>query len=202
MLTVIAATAWFLIALVRAVPPPALDVGDTATVLRVPLPVDDFTLTDHEGNDFDQSRLEDHWSFLFFGYTSCPAVCPMTLGNLSDVKKLVDGDPDAAGVKVQFVFVSVDPERDSTERLKTFVPYFNPEFIGATGTPEQLETLTESLGIYHHQEPGGSERDYLVDHTTSVILIDPERRLHAIFPAPHDPGAVAEAFRLIRRHRS
>jgi protein SCO1/2 len=200
-LALIAVSAGFAVLLWRAVPPPALDIGDTGTVLRVPLPVGDFALTDHEGRAFDGSRLEGHWSFLFFGYTSCPAVCPMTLGSFSDVQKLIAGAPDAGdAAPAQFVFVSVDPERDTTERLGTFVPYFHPDFVGATGSPEALEPLTDVLGIYHAKVAGESERDYLVDHTTSVMLIDPQRRLHAIFPAPHDPGAVAAAFEKIRKH--
>jgi protein SCO1/2 len=199
LVTILAVTVWFAITLVRAIPPAALDVGDTATVLRVPLPIDDFTLVDHEGQSFDRSRLEDRWSFLYFGYTSCPAVCPMALGNFSDVQKLVTGAPDSDDYDVQFVFVSVDPERDTTERLRAFVPYFHPDFVGATGSAAQLEALTGVLGIYHAKVAGGSELDYLVDHTTSVMLIDPEGQLLAIFPAPHDPGAVAEAFRKIRQ---
>jgi len=196
---VMAVTAWFLIALSRAVPPPALDVGAAATVLRVPQPVTAFTLRDHHGQTFDRSRLAGLWSFVFFGYTSCPAVCPMTLGNLADVAELLEGTP-GAGDEVQFVFVSVDPDRDSTERLATFGPYFDADFIGATGTDAQLEELTDALGIYHARHEDESEIDYLVDHTTSVLLIDPERRLHAIFPTPHDPDAMAEAFRKIRAH--
>jgi len=196
---VIAASAWFLIALTGAVPPPPLDVGETATVLRVPQSVAAFSLRDQDGNRFDRSRLEGSWSFVFFGYTSCPAVCPLTLSNLSDVEKLVDGAPDARG-DVQFVFVSVDPERDTTERLESFVHYFNADFIGATGTAEELEHLTNALGIYSEKVEGESQGDYLMDHTTSVLLIDPQTRLHAIFPAPHDPGAMAEAFRKIRMH--
>ena len=199
--SLVAVTAGFALALWRAVPPPALEIGDTGTVLRAPLPVSDFALTDHEERPFDGARLEDHWSFLFFGYISCPAICPMTLGNFSDVRKLISGAPGAdAGTPVQFVFVSVDPERDSPERLGTFVPYFHEEFIGVTGSPEALQPLTEVLGIYHAKVAGENERDYLVDHTTSVMLIDPKRRLHAIFPAPHDPGAVAAAFEKIRKH--
>jgi protein SCO1/2 len=125
----------------------------------------------------------------------------MTLGNLSDVHKLVAGDPEFDGDDVQYVFVSVDPQRDSTERLRNFVPYFDSEFIGATGDSEQLDQLTESLGIYHAVTEGGTEQDYLVDHTTSVLLIDPDARLAAIFSAPHDPGAIAEAFSKIRQRR-
>jgi protein SCO1/2 len=200
-LTALALTAWFAIALARAVPPPALDAGPAASVLRVPLPLPTFALTDHEGQRFDESRLAGHWSFLFFGYASCPDVCPVTLGNFRAVHDLVATGADSRELAdVQFVFVSVDPERDTPERLGKFIPYFHPDFIGATGEPEELEPLTGALGIYHARAEGNSELDYLVDHTTSVMLIGPQGQLRAIFPAPHDPGAVAEAFQKIRRY--
>jgi protein SCO1/2 len=199
-LAALALTAWFIVSLVRAVPPPPLDAGPAASVLRVPLPLPAFALRDHEGRPFDETRLEGRWSFLFFGFTFCPEVCPMTLGNFRDVRaRLAAGDArDLADV--QFVFVSVDPERDTIERLGQFVPYFHSDFIGATGNADALEPLTKALGIYYAKAEGGGEQDYLIDHTTSVMLVDPQRRLHAIFGPPHDPDAVADAFRKIRRH--
>ena len=193
--------AWFAIALSRAVPPPAFDAGPAASVLRVPRPLPSFALTDHEGQRFDESRLEDHWSFLFFGYTFCPDVCPITLGNFRDVRELLEERGDAHALDgVQFVFVSVDPERDTPERLGEFVPYFHRDFIGATGDEDELERLTGALGIHHAKAEGRTERDYLVDHSTAVMLIDPQRRLHAVFSRPHDPDAVADAFLKIRRY--
>jgi protein SCO1/2 len=200
-LTAMAIATWFAFAIVRAVPPSAFDAGPAASVLRVPLPLPAFALTDHEGRRFDGSRLDGHWSFLMFGYTSCPDVCPMTLVNFRDAREIVaKADDDGGLANTQFVFVSVDPERDTPERLARFVPYFHSDFIGATGDPDDLGVLTGALGIYHAKAEGGGETEYLVDHTTSAMLIDPQRQLRAIFPAPHEPGAVAEAFLKIRRH--
>ena len=200
-LTALGLTLWFGVALWRAVPPPSLDVGPAASVLRVPLPLPAFRLTDHAGQRFDESRLEGHWSFLFFGFSFCPEVCPITLGSFREVRgRLADADAGRDLADVQFIFVSVDPARDTPERLGEFIPYFHPDFIGVTGEPDALEPLTRALGIYSAKAEGGSERDYLIDHTTSVMLIDPQRRLHAIFGTPHDPSAIAEAFSKIRRH--
>jgi protein SCO1/2 len=200
-LAALALSAWFAIALSRAVPPPAFDAGPAASVLRVPRPLPRFTLTDHEGRRFDEARLEGHWSFLFFGYTYCPDVCPITLSNLRDVRELLaeSGDPHALD-GIQFVFVSVDPERDTPERLGEFVRYFHRDFIGVTGDEAELERLTGALGIYHRKAERRTGRDYLVDHSTAVMLVDPQRRLHAVFSRPHDPGAIADAFLKIRRH--
>jgi protein SCO1/2 len=193
--------AWFAIALSRAAPPPAFDAGPAASVLSVPRLLPSFALTDHEGQPFDESRLEGHWSFLYFGYTFCPDVCPITLVNLRDVRELLEARGGAHALDgVQFVFVSVDPERDTPERLAEFVPYFHADFIGVTGAANELERLTAALGIHHAKAEGGSERDYLVDHSTAVMLIDPQRRLHAVFSRPHDPDAIAAAFLKIRRH--
>jgi protein SCO1/2 len=199
-LAALALSAWFAIALSRAMPPPAFDAGPAASVLRVPRALPGFALTDHEGQRFDEARLEGQWSFLFFGYTYCPDVCPITLGNLRDVRELLASSGDARALDgVQFVFVSVDPERDTPERLGEFVPYFHRNFIGATGNEDELERLTGALGIHRAKAEGGTERDYLIDHSTAVMLIDPQRRLHAVFSRPHDPDAIADAFLKIRR---
>jgi protein SCO1/2 len=200
-LAALALTAWFAIALSRAVPPPAFDAGPAATVLPVPRPLPAFALTDHDGARFDETRLDGHWSFLFFGYTYCPDVCPITLGSFRDVRELLEERGDAHDLDgVQFVFISVDPERDMPERLGEFVRYFHRDFIGATGENDELERLTGALGIYHAKAEGGTERDYLIDHSTAVMLVDPQRQLRAVFSKPHDPDAVANAFLKIRRH--
>ncbi len=201
----LALAVWFVLALLRAAPPPALDVGEEVNVLRVPLEIAPFALTDHRGEPFDSSRLADHWTFLFFGYTYCPDVCPVTLATLRDARKrMAERDGEASLADVQFVFVSVDPARDTPERLAEFVPYFHPDFVGATGTPEQLEPLTRSLGIYAARskgEDGEREEGYLLDHTVSVMLVDPDAKLHAIFSDPHEPAEISEAFEKIRAAR-
>jgi protein SCO1/2 len=194
-LPVLALTVWFAVAMLRAVPPPALDAGPDVTVLRAPLPLREFTLRDHRGQTFDRSRFGGRWSFVFFGYTFCPDVCPMTLSTFRGVRERLGDDDD-----LQYVFVSIDPERDTLERLAEFVPYFHPEFVGVTGAHDELVNLTRTLGVYHQKADGETGPDYLMDHTISVMLIDPEGRMSAIFSKPDDPDAIADAFRKIREH--
>jgi len=194
-LPVLGFAVWFAVAMLRAVPPPAFEVGPDVTVLRAPLPLSEFTLGDHRGKPFDGARFDGRWSFVFFGYTFCPDVCPMTLSTFRGVRERLGDDPD-----LQYVFVSIDPERDTLERLAEFVPYFHPDFLGVTGNHDELVNLTRTLGVYHQKADGETGPDYLMDHTISVMLIDPERRMSAIFSKPDDPDAIADAFRKIREH--
>ncbi|MBW2288664.1 MAG: SCO family protein [Deltaproteobacteria bacterium] len=194
-LPIMAAATWFGIAMLRAIPPPALDAGPNVTVLRAPLPLPDFILSDHHGRVFDAARFDEHWSFVFFGYTYCPDVCPATLSTFRAVEERLADEPD-----LQYVFVSVDPERDTLERLAEFVPYFHPDFIGVTGPTEEIAKFTSGIGVYHQKSEATTGPDYLMDHSISVMLMDPERRLAAIFSAPNDPDAIAAAFRKIREH--
>ena len=166
-----------------------------ATVFQTARPVADFALVDHHGQAFSRARLRGKWSFLFFGYTNCPDVCPTTLTVLNLVDQQLAARPalrDAA----QFVFVSVDPERDSVAQLDKYVPYFNKAFIGVTETmPGQLLALTRPLGILHMRATEPSAEDgYLVDHTASVLLVNPRAELQAIFSAPHDAVTMATEF--------
>lgn len=151
-----------------------------------------FSLLDHNNQLFDNNALKQRWSFVFFGYTHCPDVCPTTLSVLNSVAdKLADVDAD-----VRFVFLSVDPERDTPAQLAQFVSYFNDDFIGVTGTPEAIAEITRQLGVMHSRvaaEQGAS--GYLVDHTASVFLFDPDGRYHAVFTPPLSADALAGDFR-------
>jgi len=151
-----------------------------------------FSLLDHNNQLFDNNALKQRWSFVFFGYTHCPDVCPTTLSVLNSVsQKLADVDAD-----VRFVFLSVDPERDTPAQLAQFVSYFNGDFIGVTGTPEAIDQITRQLGVIHSRvaaEQGTS--GYLVDHTASVFLFDPDGRYHAVFTPPLSADALAGDFR-------
>jgi len=194
-LPIMAAATWFGIAMLGAIPPPALDAGPDVTVLRAPLPLPDFTLSDHHGRVFDTARFDDHWSFVFFGYTYCPDICPATLSTFRLIAERLTDEPD-----LQYIFVSVDPKRDTIERLAKFVPYFHPDFIGVTGQPEEIANFTSGIGVYHQKSEQTTGPNYLMDHSISVMLVDPERRLAAIFSAPNDSDAIASAFRKIREH--
>ena len=123
------------------------------------------------------------WSFIFFGYTHCPDVCPTTLSVLNSVARKLEGRKD----QVQFVFISIDPERDTPEKLGQFVSYFNGTFIGATGTDDAINALTRQLGvIYARVEENSGTDNYLMDHSASVLLFDPAGRFHAVFTPPLD----------------
>jgi protein SCO1/2 len=166
-------------------PEKSLDLGDEGHVLPVARAIPEFELVDHRGETFDRSRLEGEWSLLFFGYTYCPDVCPMTLQSLARVQALMD--PNAS---TQVVFVSVDPTRDTTARLAEYVEFFHPALVGASGDAAELERLTHAMGAFYRQgETGAQADDYLVDHSASLFLVDPQARLHAVLHEPQDPQA-------------
>lgn len=155
------------------------------TVLDPPLTVQDFTLTDQHGQPF---RLSDHQGqvvLLFFGYTFCPDVCPVTLGIWKRVHEALGEDAQ----QVRFVFITVDPERDTPERLLQHVAIFNPEFIGLTGTPEALQPVYQTFGVYLEKESASeSAAGYLVSHTASAFVVDRagQWRLRHAFETPAD----------------
>jgi protein SCO1/2 len=163
-----------------------------ATRFPVARQLEPFSLVDHQGNTFDNAALREHWSFLFFGYTHCPDVCPTTLSVLNSVAgKLAD-----TNAPVRFVLVTVDPQRDTPEQLARFVSYFNSDFIGVTGSDEDIGQLTRQLGIMHMQVVDEANPDnYLVDHTAGVLLIDPNGNYHAVFTPPLSADAIAGDFR-------
>lgn len=170
--------------------------GMTATYIRGGKPVEAFQLLDQRGETFDQARLRGRWTFLFAGYTYCPDVCPATLMTMAEAyRQIVAALPD---VPVQVALLSVDPQRDTPERLAEYLPYFHPDFIGLTGAEEQIKRLTRALGlVYQRHEPLPGEAGYLVDHSALLLLINPEGQLQALFRPPLLPQVIEADFRKI-----
>ena len=170
-------------------------IGDVraATVLEPPNGIEDFKLTTHTETPFTLGSLKGKWSFLFFGYTNCPDVCPTTLHTLTQVDKqiseITNGDQE-----IQVAFVSVDPERDTSERLAKYVPYFNQSFIGVTGRQAAINQLTQQLGILHMRVGGDEDKNYLVDHSSSILLFNPSGELRALFSVPHNAKEIVNDF--------
>jgi protein SCO1/2 len=166
----------------------------TATLLAPPRPLPPMELVDQDNRPFDTSRLRGGWSLVFFGFTSCPDVCPTTMTALANANKLLADLP--AGQRPRVVMISVDPQRDTPERLAGYVKAFDPAFTGATGTKAAIDELAKRMGVLAATRPieGGS---YTVDHTTSVFLIDPDGALRALFSAPHTPQLIADDYRRI-----
>ena len=143
--------------------------------------------------------LKGKWSFIFFGYTHCPDVCPVTLGTMGKAFKLLE-QTSAVSQEIQGIFISVDPQRDTPESLKDYVSYFNNKFLGVTGEPAQLEAIARQMSaLYtiHPKEPQKSDT-YLVSHNSTIFLVDPQGRLYGRFPPPQTPQELAEVFVKIR----
>jgi protein SCO1 len=151
-------------------------------------------LIDQDNRPFDAARLRGGWSFVFFGFTSCPDACPLTMTALAETNKLLADLP--APLRPRVVMISVDPERDTPERLAGYVKAFDPTFVGATGTKAAIDELAQRIGVLAMKRPLEGD-NYTVDHTTSVFLIGPDGALHALFSAPHTPKLIAEDYRRI-----
>src|SRR5881296_4167356 len=138
------------------------------TLLPDPKPLAAFAFTDHENRVFDLSRLKGKWSFLFFGYTHCPDICPTTLATLARARENIA--KSTAGAKdVQFVFISVDPNRDTADKLRQYVTYFDTTFLGVTGGDAQLGNLAGQLGAAYEVAITPGVENYPVYHTAAVL---------------------------------
>ena len=164
-----------------------------AVVLNTPRIFSDFELVDHRGEVFNQAHLQDVWTIVFFGFTHCPDICPTTLAILNDTySKLKERERE----RMQIVMISIDPERDTVEKLAEYVPYFNNEFIGVTGNKHLIKRLTAELNVAYNKVPLDSD-DYTVDHSTQLVLINPKGHYHGFFKAPHSEIMLRSTWRSI-----
>lgn len=163
------------------------------TVLEPPKPVGDFTLTAHTGDPIQLSDLQGHVVVLYFGYTNCPDICPTTLASYKRVKAALDDNAD----QVRFMFIGVDPERDTITRLADYVTAFDPEFIGATGDDATLRSIANDYGVFFQRVDYDNDINYLVDHTASTFIVGPEGALRVVVPYGTEPETTAQHIRNI-----
>lgn len=177
-------------------PAPAGEVPTVGIVRdRQPLPA--FSLQGPRGPLTD-ADLRGGWSFLFFGYTQCPDICPTALALMKEVGAALTADkavPPAPTFRV--VFVSVDPRRDNAELLRQYLAAFDPAFIGASGDDAALAPLAAALGIYYRRNDATDAKHYTVDHSAAIHLIDPQGRLAAVFSPPQDAAKIVADYRRI-----
>ncbi len=181
-------------ALVSRTGPPTATSGAAARLVE-PRPLAPFRLSVDGGRLLDNDTLRGKWSLLFFGYTHCPDVCPATLAELARAYELLAQDPGVLD-DTQVIFVSVDPARDTPQTLAAYTGFFNPAFIGATGEATQLAALARQLDVQFRL---GSGEAYAVDHSSAILLIDPQVRYHARIKAPHHAQDIRRQFLEIRR---
>lgn len=167
-----------------------------ATLIEQGRALNPFSLQTQHDASFNNEDLLGKWSFLYFGYTFCPDICPTTLVQFVQMSNRLSAHDDLLE-KTRFIMVSVDPDRDTPERLDAYMTHFHPDFIGATGTREAIDSLTDDLGIYYKLQEPDENGNYPVDHTSAVMLINPDGKLMAVFGAVHDPKTAAEDFLII-----
>jgi protein SCO1/2 len=169
----------------RLLSPPPLP--RTATMLPATTELAEFSLLDQDGAAFTRSSFEGRWNLVFFGFTHCPDVCPLTMQVLASARQqMVD---EGRQELPRIVLVSVDPERDTAEVLGQYVAHFGDDTIGVSGELSELRKLTDGLGIFF-EKSGLNGDSYSVDHSAVVIVVDPDGRFHSLFGAPH----IAENF--------
>ncbi|MGB3701975.1 MAG: SCO family protein [Anaerolineales bacterium] len=147
------------------------------SLIEPPVSAPQFELTDMNGQPFQLSELDGQVVVMFFGYTSCPDVCPVTLTEFLQIRSKLG----EAAEEVSFVFVTVDPERDTPERMRKYLTNFDPEIIGLTGERNELEPVWASYGVYQAKAEGPSDEYYLVDHSSRVYVIDPDGNLRLTY---------------------
>jgi protein SCO1/2 len=151
-----------------------------------------FQLTDHHGRTLSDTDLRGRTALIFFGYTQCPDVCPMTLLRLTEALELLGHDGDA----VQPVFITVDPLRDTPDVIADYLANFDPRFIGLTGTRQQIAGVERTFAVYAKAAEGAqSGTNYLVDHTALTYLMGPDGAFRAFIAQTLSPAEMAEKIR-------
>ena len=167
------------------------DAGFRAGVFSPPRAAPDFVLQGSDGTELKLSRYRGKVVILEFGFTSCPDVCPTTLAALAAARKTLG----AQGGELQVVYVTVDPERDDAERLRKYLAAFDPSFVGATGSAEQLAAVRREYGIAATRQTSGSS--YVFSHSSYTYLIDREGSLRALMPYGHAPDDYVHDVRIL-----
>ncbi len=156
----------------------------------------DFQLTDHNGQPRTLKDFRGKLVVVFFGYTQCPDVCPTTLTELAEAKKLLGPEGD----KLQGLFVTVDPERDTPEVLKGYMANFDPGFLALRGTPEQLAVVAKEFKMYYKKVEGQTPASYTMDHSAASYVYDTQGRLRLYTRYGSGAQALASDLQLLLKH--
>ena len=168
-------------------------------IKKQPVAVPEFKLVDQKNQPFNRERLKGAWTFMFFGYTHCPDVCPLALTELDNAANRIN-DLQNETRKIQYIFISVDPNRDTPASLGDYVSYFGAQYIAATGSEQALKQLAGPLGIKFGRGVG-TENEYLVNHSSTMLLIDPQAQYYAHFRAPHYSEEIVEGFKKVLTYK-
>ncbi len=153
----------------------------------------DFLLKDFDGKDRRLADFRGKAVTLFFGYTQCPDVCPSTLSDMARTMQILG--PDAE--RVQVLFVTIDPKRDTAELLKQYVPAFNPNFLGLRGDAAATAKVTKDFKIYAQERAGKTPDGYTMDHSAQMLVFDPKGRIRLVFGYGMEPEKMAADLKIL-----
>ena len=153
----------------------------------------DFALTDHNGKPRTMADFRGKAVVIFFGYTQCPDVCPTTMTGMAEAMKLLGGD----AAKVQVLFVTVDPERDTQQLLAQYVPVFNPSFLGLYADAQTIARTAQEFRVFYKKQPGSTPTTYTVDHSAGSYVYDPQGRLRLYIKHGEKPEVIAKDLKLL-----
>ena len=162
----------------------------TGKILVRPMEIDNFELIDQNNEVFNKKSLEGGWTVLFFGYTNCPDVCPTTIYKLAEIKNGIKEDLPSANFNT--VLVTLDPDRDSAERLDEYIGYFDETMLGVTGTYENIKSFTSSLSVFYQRI--NKEEGYDFNHTASIFVFDKDGSLFATMSPANTVGELESDF--------
>lgn len=145
-------------------------------------------LPDADGKPRSLDDFKGKVTVIFFGFTHCPDVCPTTMAEIAQVKQALGAEGD----RLQGVFVTVDPERDTPDMLRTYVTAFDPSFVALRGTPEQTQAAAKDFRIFYAKSPGKTAESYTIDHTAGAFIFDPQGRVRVFSRYGAGPQALAD----------
>ncbi|PZO65675.1 MAG: SCO family protein [Pseudoxanthomonas suwonensis] len=181
----------------KPAPGPAMQ---TVTLLPQPRTIPAFSLRQSDGTPLIPGELHGHWTLVFLGFTFCPDVCPTTLTDLAQAQRQWEALPESTRPRV--LFISVDPERDTPDRIGEYAHAFHPDTLAATGDIPALEAFARSLSLVFMKaapETGAAADQYSIDHSAGIAVLDPQGRMAGVIQPPFQPQAIANDLLLLSR---
>lgn len=180
----------------RALLPSRVELPQTerATVLPTPMTLPALQLIGQDGRPLGADFFKGHWTIVFFGFTSCPDICPTTLATLSQATRQLADLPDQERPRV--LLVTVDPERDDPAQLAAYVRFYDPAFLGATGTPDAIAAAAAAFRV-PYARVNLAEGGYTMDHGSGIFIVGPSSDVLAYSSAPHDAKTIAHDYRTL-----
>lgn len=168
------------------------------TYLEHPRTVNEFSLTGTDNKMFTNANLQGHWTLVFFGFTNCGYICPTTMAELGKMYRILQDNKIKS--LPQVVMISIDPQRDNTEKLNQYVTSFQPDFFGARGEEDAVKAMTKEMGIAYAKvanKEGSDPQNYDIQHSGAVMLFNPQGELNAFFTSPHHANLLAKDYMLL-----